>query len=779
MLFFQRIPDRWKLRSAVVFFGLVCGIGYQFLKIDVGGDYFLNMRLPLVLLLGILLFYVINYVSVRITGFLLGRYDASIQIEDMKTYLPLCLLAFYPLQKIVVSKFWPRSVLLESMALYALAVLALKCLLVINMRRRPIKRADDAVAPLTGSVWLCMVALAFGIPLFWYHQVALAYDGFFGHFSLRNPDSFYVRYGPVTRASLPYAGRIMWSVPARRGPAKVTLGYRISERPRRISESSLRVRFGLRVTDADGNLIAQRNDILEATDKESMDWKEFELDLVDETGAPVHLTMTTEPLISERGWRYLFKFLLHNPIDSSYFRGLSARAVWSEPEIALHDENRANVILISLDTLRADALGCYGYGRDVSPAIDSFARENIIFENAFSQSTWTLPSHLSMLTSRFPNEFEIEELMSDIFAPRFELMFLRDWSRDVKSFPHMMLPEIFKENRYYCVAFTDGVLVSAYYGFSRGFHVYNEEFGAGGNSFRLAKDWLAANKGKNFFMFIHTYLIHEHGEREKANSNWGRSSAEEFNRFHSSIRSLFPDDKSPQEILLANKKRTKRDWYDVRIRFVDSYIGELFSLLKEKNLYDNTMIIILSDHGQALGEMHDNGRISVEGHAGIAYDSVIRVPFIMKLPAKMSMGPLVIPDDVRLLDVAPTVLAVLGYDANPGFLGRCVLPGFQRPGMNRDSIVVTTMNGAAGSIRKKKKKYIYWGENREEFYDLAADPEEKRNLASLQPEEMLELKRKYFGFVEEMGRRGLSVEDSIKSAPSELRDQLKALGYLD
>jgi len=702
MLFFQRIPDRWKLRSAVVFFGLVCGIGYQFLKIDVGGDYFLNMRLPLVLLLGILLFYVINYVSVRITGFLLGRYDASIQIEDMKTYLPLCLLAFYPLQKIVVSKFWPRSVLLESMALYALAVLALKCLLVINMRRRPIKRADDAVAPLTGSVWLCMVALAFGIPLFWYHQVALAYDGFFGHFSLRNPDSFYVRYGPVTRASLPYAGRIMWSVPARRGPAKVTLGYRISERPRRISESSLRVRFGLRVTDADGNLIAQRNDILEATDKESMDWKEFELDLVDETGAPVHLTMTTEPLISERGWRYLFKFLLHNPIDFSYFRDLSAHAVWSEPEIALHDENRANVILISLDTLRADALGCYGYGRDVSPAIDAFARENILFKNAFSQSTWTLPSHLSMLTSRFPNEFDKYSFLEDIAAPSFEPWHFQRLGRNkIRSISNVIFPEILKEKGYYSIAFTDGVYMSAYYGFYRGFHVYNEKFGAGGNSFRLAKDWLGANKGKSFNMFIHTYLIHEY--KEGANPNWERGSAEEFNRFYSSIHSLFPDDKNPQEILLANKKRTKRDWYDVRIRLVDSYIDEFFSFLKEENLYDNTMIIILSDHGQALGEMHDNGKANPEGHAGIAYDSVIRVPLIMKLPARMSMGPLVIPDDVCLLDVGPTVLAVLGYDVNPGFLGRCVLPGFQRPGMNGDSIVVTTMNGAAGSIRENKK----------------------------------------------------------------------------
>ena len=154
-------------------------------------------------------------------------------------------------------------------------------------------------------------------------------------------------------------------------------------------------------------------------------------------------------------------------------------------------KNPHGIILISLDTLRADHLGCYGYQRNTSPSIDAFARESIVFENAVVQSPWTLPSHMSIMTSLYPSFHGVTNKSSRL------------------ADEHTTLAELLQESGYQTAAFTDGGLVSGEFGFNQGFDVYEDEWIGIANILPKAEKWLDNNASKPFFLFIHCYDIHE------------------------------------------------------------------------------------------------------------------------------------------------------------------------------------------------------------------------------------------------------------------------------
>ena len=319
-----------------------------------------------------------------------------------------------------------------------------------------------------------------------------------------------------------------------------------------------------------------------------------------------------------------------------------------------------NVILISIDTLRADHLGCYGYHRDTSPSIDRLASEGILFENAFSNSHWTLPSHMSMMTSQYPSVHDVN------------LHYRYDQRLDESK---TTLAEVLKSNGYATAAFTGGGQVAPEFGFGQGFDEYNTIDTLYGNTELLDGifDWLDKNHDRRFFMFVHTYSAHSpyippEPFRGMFDDNYSGNiidSPEKMNKAcigDCNIHGLFASSintSDPQDVYHAIAL------YDEGIRYTDYCIGELLERLDSLDLSRETAIIFTSDHGEDLTE---HGIIA-EHHD--VYDEQTHVPLIIRLPGGDSKRAESL---VQSIDITPTILDILDIPPTPGMQGEDLIP---------------------------------------------------------------------------------------------------------
>ena len=302
-----------------------------------------------------------------------------------------------------------------------------------------------------------------------------------------------------------------------------------------------------------------------------------------------------------------------------------------------------NVLLISIDTLRADHLGTYGYQRGTSPKIDAFANEAIVFENAFSQAPWTLPSHATMLTSLYPSVHR-----ADTYSARLSPKVLT-------------LPEILRENGYQTLAVTSHVLLTDLYGMDQGFA--RLRFNGGLDADRVTSQALDFLDGRNpnrpFFMLVHYFDVHAdygapapYGERFVDPAYSGPTTGARDN-FYASAKT--PEDRAHLV-----------DLYDGEIAFTDEHVGQLIQGLTERGLFDETTVILTADHGEEFGE---------HGHFEhkTLYDNVLHVPLIIK-PAGVDTEPARVQAPVALLDLTPTILAATLGDPAAGELRSCREP---------------------------------------------------------------------------------------------------------
>jgi len=309
------------------------------------------------------------------------------------------------------------------------------------------------------------------------------------------------------------------------------------------------------------------------------------------------------------------------------------------------------IILISLDTLRADHLGTYGYHRDTSPAIDAFAKDNIVFENAVVQSPWTLPSHMSIMTSRYPSFHGVVH----------EGLSLSD--------EYVTLAELLKGAGYKTAAFVDGGYVSGVFGFDQGFDVYHDQRIGAEGILPKAQHWLDENKSDSFFLFIHLFDIHSpYNPPPPYNSI-----------FHDFTYTghLVPSSKN---LIIAqyDPLKLKDDdlrhviaLYDGGIRYTDEKIGEFLSYLQNAGLYDQSLIIITSDHGEEFME-HDNVL-----HWQLFYRPNLHVPLIVHMPHYSRKG-IRISELVQSIDLLPTIVESAQLPAYPAAQGRSFYPLIKR-----------------------------------------------------------------------------------------------------
>jgi len=441
-----------------------------------------------------------------------------------------------------------------------------------------------------------------------------------------------------------------------------------------------------------------------------------------------------------RQWLFSF-FFLHLVVSIS--SGQTPKKPQPKP--------KPNVILITLDTTRADRMGFLGSDRGVTPNLDALAKQSAVFARAYSHVPLTTPSHATILTGTYPQYNHVNDFGMALEA----------------TTPY--LPDLLRRQGYRTAAFVGSIVLDPTGhmcpGFERGFDVYDAGFHTkqahenryesierrAGDVVARAQAWLQKRrpKGGPFFLWVHVYDAHD------------------------------PYD-APEPY-----KSKVADPYDAEIAYTDAMLGQLFASLKAARLYDGSLIAVMADHGEAFGEHGERS------HGILLHDSTLHVPLVIKLPVSSAGGtktggiktaPKV---DVRvgLVDVAPTLLQVLGFSVPKAMQGQSLLPLIGptksgRPATDRTIYSETDYPyhcfrwSALRSLRSGK--YLYVLAPHRELYDLSLDPKAERNLAESSPAIADTLNAQLGTF-----RRSTTLKsemDSVKLDPAAAA-KLNALGY--
>jgi choline-sulfatase len=430
--------------------------------------------------------------------------------------------------------------------------------------------------------------------------------------------------------------------------------------------------------------------------------------------------------------------LLYRPLLCAFFLLGSASSTFAKPP---------NVILITLDTTRADRMGFLNSKSALTPSLDSLARQSSVFTRAYSQVPLTTPSHATILTGTFPQFNNVNDLGSPLGS----------------DLPY--IPEILRQQGYHTAAFVGSQVLdpkgAGAPGFDRGFETYDAPFhsrGPGEDRYQSverkgmkvvdsALAWLNQNARSPFFLWLHFYDPHDPYD-PPAPFNSGFASA-----------------------------------YDGEIAYMDSAIGKLLAALRAQGLYDQSIIIVVADHGEAFGEHGERS------HGLFLYDETLHVPLLIKLPGITPVHPR-IESRVGLVDIAPTLLQELGVTQPAMLQGKSLLdllkpsPKGTKTGnaadatQDRPEYAETDYPYRAfgwSSLRAwRAGKYLYIDAPRRELYDQSVDPEAAHNLANSAPGVASTMAAQLDDFRRKTSRAG----QSQAALTPEQAAKLQALGYV-
>jgi arylsulfatase A-like enzyme/Tfp pilus assembly protein PilF len=382
------------------------------------------------------------------------------------------------------------------------------------------------------------------------------------------------------------------------------------------------------------------------------------------------------------------------------------------------------VVLISIDTLRADRLPAYGYTQVATPAIDALRADSILFENAYSHTPLTLPSHTSMLTGLLPAEHGLRDNLGESLA-------------DVDEKP--FLPRALKEAGYSTGAMVSTLVLQRNTGLSDHFDLYNDTadmlakfarlYRRGDETLAEATAWLDTVADDPFFLFFHLYDAH-----------------------------------TPYEPVAPYDQRYE-DPYDAEVAYSDEVIGGLMTHLRQLEVYDDALIILVSDHGEGLG---DHGEYE---HGVFVYRSTQHIPLLVKLPGGTKGGTSV-SRPVGLVDLYPTIAELLGLPQPEDLAGFSLLSEEVDPARNiyAETFYARAHLGWAEVTSLIGERYQYIDAPRPELYDLLADPEETNDLIQIDRQAAARLREELSGYDREYV--------AAEYVDDEKQQQLAALGYV-
>jgi arylsulfatase A-like enzyme len=462
--------------------------------------------------------------------------------------------------------------------------------------------------------------------------------------------------------------------------------------------------------------------------------------------------------------------------DGRYLSGPVGRA--SEP---------LNIILFSIDTLRADGLGCYGNPRNTSPEIDRLAKDSIIFQNALTPSSWTLPSHMSLVTSLYPSVHRCEVLPL--------------WARTVNRLSEhwITLPEILKGFGYFTVAYTDGKFLGSVFNFDQGFDICDD---SGGGIEKIADKAIRGLKrygfDKPFFLFLHCYDVHHYRPPAEYENSFVREYGGRLKSYRQTGNELEARVTANTFYSLdAADVQYLRDLYEAEIKKTDTHFGRILAYLKERGLYENTVIVVTSDHGE---EFWEYGRT---GHGWSLHQNLLKVPLILKSPT-FSNPDRKIHEWAGIIDVAPTILDILDLPIPREFQGVSLLPLIDRVNIPERAFLAEASHlgnqkclisdGYAyhfnqfpplGEHLFNWKRFLYVWRNimhfsKNRLYSLSRDPDEKDNVIAEELETAEYMKKQLLEKVKSnLSRSTAPAGGQEITIDEETRKHLESLGYVN
>jgi len=416
---------------------------------------------------------------------------------------------------------------------------------------------------------------------------------------------------------------------------------------------------------------------------------------------------------------------------------------------------RPNLIMICLDTLRADHMGCYGYERETSPFMDKLARRGVRFARCNSQASWTLPSLWSAFTGQYP-------------SCNCSGKWLDEWRFNAEA---ATLALLLSRQGLSTAAVTGGGVTTPEYGLATGFGVYETvpDDGKIPAVYGRSLEWLRDHVEERFFLFFHTYEVHD-----------------------PYLRRLFLDgDDTPADEAVRN--------YDSGILFADSYIEQLFDRLGELGLLEKSFIVIFADHGEDFREVHDTVAGPAGRHGQCLFQTILHVPLIFVGP-NVPAGR-VVEERVELMDLMPTVLELLGIPVPEGTQADslvALMSGTREKGEGGNAFSERVAMGPEQEalicgdfkvIRRSLPEEIseesewYWRLPAQELHDLRADPEENVNSLDARADMADKILAELRQIVAENERirksnEGGMVRAGAEETPEDTLQQLGQLGYL-
>ncbi len=454
----------------------------------------------------------------------------------------------------------------------------------------------------------------------------------------------------------------------------------------------------------------------------------------------------------------------------------SADSAGMRPETA---DRPVNVILISLDSLRADHVGCYGYERDTTPTLDRLAKQGIRFADAHSTSSWTLPTHLTMFTSLYQlaHGVTVDTMTLDPLIPT--------------------LGTVFEKEGYATAGFVSAPYTAATYGYNRGMDVYEDLSEAYGHRDEARSavvapeitkrgiEWMEKHAGEPFFMFLHYFDIH-----------YDYTSPPPFDTMFDPHYDGPMDGRYFIESKAIHPGMPERDLehilalYDGEIRFTDGYVAKVLDALDRLELVDNTLVMVVSDHGDEFFE-HRN-----KGHHRSLYDEVLAVPFIVRMPGGKHAGT-VVDEPVTLIDIAPTLIDAAGLERPAGMAGVSLLPAiagdssvlegrpiysefFDKRGFN----LQVARRLSDRKLIQHFNRLLHPRSPSVELFDLASDPGERNNVAEQDSDAVRAGLTEMAGWLEEEWRayraiQAASVGGATLHHDQAMTERLRSLGYAD
>jgi arylsulfatase A-like enzyme/Flp pilus assembly protein TadD len=396
-----------------------------------------------------------------------------------------------------------------------------------------------------------------------------------------------------------------------------------------------------------------------------------------------------------------------------------------------------NLLVVTLDTLRADHVGSYGYAGARTPRLDGLAARGLRFARAATVVPLTLPAHASLFTGTFPARHAV-----------------RDNGGYYLADDQTTLAEVLKARGFRTGGFVSAFVLDSRWGTSQGFERYFDDFELerfakqagmdaiqrpGRETVDAALEWLEAEHGRPFFLWVHLYDPHTPYAAPRE------------------VASAFP--------------RTLVGAYDAEIATADAQLGRLLDALEADGRLERTVVAALADHGEMLGEHGE------PTHGFFVYDAAVRIPLVI---AARGLAPRVVEDQVRIVDVMPTLLELLEVEPPAGIQGRSLLPLVRGERLNllalSESWYPRFHYGWSELVAVQDERFKLIRAPRRELYDLQHDPRETNDLAAAEPARVETLARALEAMLAEAG--GTAVPTAPQAVDSETAERLEALGYV-